>query len=266
MRLMTDLGTDLVALAEKLARSAGSLALAGRKKGLTEVDTKSTATDMVTEFDRASERLIVDGLIESRPHDAIVGEEGTSRDGTSGISWFVDPIDGTTNFFYDLPNWCVSIGAKDAGGTVCGVVYVPALDEMFTAARGGGAWLNGKQIHCGSIAELSQALICTGFNYDSSNRVAQAERILRYIDKVRDVRRFGAAAIDICYVACGRLDGYYEEYLWPWDYVAADLIAREAGCRTGDLTGAPIDNRDVLISNPTLFPQLVTLIRESGGK
>lgn len=263
---MTDLGKNLVALAEQLAREAGGLALAGRKDGLTEVDTKSTATDMVTEFDRASEKLIVGGLINSRPHDAIVGEEGTSRDGTSGISWFVDPIDGTTNFLYDLPNWCVSIGAKDSDGTVCGVVYIPALDEMFTATRGGGARLNGQAIHCSSITDLSQTLLCTGFNYDSKNRVAQAHRILNYIDKVRDVRRFGAAAIDMCYVACGRLDAYYEEYLWPWDYVAADLIAREAGCKTGDLTGAPIHDRDVLVSNPKLFPQLVTLIRESGGE
>ena len=254
---------QLLNLAQSLAREAGTNALAGRKRGLSDVGTKSTATDMVTEYDRASEFLIVCGITGARPNDAIVGEEGTSRDGTSEITWFVDPIDGTTNFFYDLPGWCVSIGITDAEGPLCGVVYIPPLDEMFTAIRGHGAWLNGSPIHCGEVNELSQALVCTGFNYDSHNRVAQAARIHAFIDVVRDLRRFGAAAIDMCYVACGRMDAYYEEYLWPWDYTAGDLIAREAGCRTGNIKGGVIDDRDVLVANPSLFPLMVDLIRES---
>lgn len=260
---MSEQPEQLLAIAELLARDAGTKALAGRKRGLTDVSTKSTATDMVTEYDRASEVLIVDGITAARPNDAIVGEEGTSRDGTSGISWFVDPIDGTTNFLYDLPGWCVSIGITDAQGPLCGVVYIPPLDEMFTAIRGAGARLNDALIRCGTVTEISQALVCTGFNYDSHNRTAQAARIHAFIDDVRDIRRFGAAAIDMCYVACGRLDAYYEEYLWPWDYTAGDLIAREAGCRTGNINGAPINDRDVLVANPTLFPLMVDLIRRS---
>lgn len=254
---------ELLALGERLAREAGTKALIGRKRGLTEVTTKSTATDMVTEYDRASEVLIVDGILATRPNDSLVGEEGTSREGTSGISWFIDPIDGTTNFLYDLPGWCVSIGICDSSGPLCGIVYIPPLDEMFTAVRGSGAKLNNVPINCGSVAEISQALVCTGFNYDSRNRVAQAARIHAFIDDVRDVRRFGAAAIDMCFVACGRLDAYYEEYLWPWDYTAGDLIARESGCRTGNIKGGAIDARDVLVANPTLFPLMVDLIRES---
>ena len=127
---------ELLALGERLAREAGTKALIGRKRGLTEVTTKSTATDMVTEYDRASEVLIVDGILATRPNDSLVGEEGTSREGTSGISWFIDPIDGTTNFLYDLPGWCVSIGICDSSGPLCGIVYIPPLDEMFTAVRG----------------------------------------------------------------------------------------------------------------------------------
>lgn len=257
------LEAELLSLAESLAREAGTKAHAGRIAGLSDVATKSTSTDMVTEWDRASEKLIVDGILSSRPEDSIVGEEGSSRSGTSGLSWFVDPIDGTTNYFYDLPGWCVSIGVRDTEGTLCSAVFIPPLNEMFTAIRGRGAFLNGKPIHCGTIEELSQALVCTGFNYDSRNRRAQAARIHAFIDKVRDVRRFGAAAIDMCFVACGRLDAYYEEYLWPWDWVAADLIAREAGCRTGNLNGDAIVEREVLVSNPDLFPKMVTLIRES---
>ena len=260
---MSDLPSVLLELAERLARDAGTQALRGRKRGLVDVTTKSTTTDMVTEYDRASEVLIVDGILADRPNDSLVGEEGTSRDGTSGITWYIDPIDGTTNFLYDLPGWCVSIGICDTTGPLCGVVYIPPLDEMFTAIRGSGAKLNGAPIQCASVSEISQALVCTGFNYDSHNRVAQAARIHSFIDDVRDIRRFGAAAIDMCYVACGRLDAYYEEYLWPWDYTAGDLIAREAGCRTGNIRGGSIDARDVLVANPTLFPLMVDLIRES---
>ena len=132
------LGAQLLEIASLLARQAGTMALIGRRRGLTDVRSKTTTTDMVTEFDRASELLVVDGLLKHRPHDAIVGEEGTAHFGTSGITWYVDPIDGTTNFLYDLPTWAVSIGATDEFGSLAGVVYVPALDEMFTAVRQGG--------------------------------------------------------------------------------------------------------------------------------
>ena len=148
------LANELLLVASELARAAGDMALAGRKAGLQNVQTKSTATDMVTEFDRASEKLIVEGMRERRPLDAIVGEEGASIAGTSGITWYIDPIDGTTNFLYDLPAWAVSIGAEDSSGPLAGVVYIPALGEMFTATRYGGAFLNGAPIHCNSITDV----------------------------------------------------------------------------------------------------------------
>jgi len=150
-----NLADELLLVASELARAAGDMALAGRKAGLQNVQTKSTATDMVTEFDRASEKLIVEGMRERRPLDAIVGEEGASIAGTSGITWYIDPIDGTTNFLYDLPAWAVSIGAEDSNGPLAGVVYIPSLGEMFSATRGGGAFLNGEPIRCNTISDVS---------------------------------------------------------------------------------------------------------------
>ncbi|TSA52713.1 MAG: inositol monophosphatase [Actinobacteria bacterium] len=239
------------------------MALEGRRQGLVDVQTKSSATDMVTEFDRASEEMIVKGLQSMRPLDAIVGEEGANHSGTSGITWFIDPIDGTTNFLYDLPNWAVSIGAVDADGPVAGAVYIPALQEMFTANRGGGAFCNGSPISCNPITDIASALVCTGFSYAAATRTVQAARVSRLIDKVRDIRRFGAASIDLCFVACGRLDAYFEENLHPWDIAAGDLIAREAGCRSGDFAGHPIRPQQVLVSSPLIFDDLSTLILAS---
>jgi hypothetical protein len=153
---------DALGVAKQLARAAGDMALAGRKAGLHNVQTKSTGTDMVTEFDRASEAMIFEGLRTLRPLDSVVGEEGAAHSGETDITWYIDPIDGTTNFLYALPNWAVSIGAADKTGPLAGVVYIPALDEMFTATRGGGAFLNDQPIRCNDIDEISQALVCTG--------------------------------------------------------------------------------------------------------
>lgn len=258
------LGTQLLQVASELARQAGTMALLGRRGGLIDVQTKTTTTDMVTEFDRASELLVVKGLSKYRPDDGIVGEEGASVAGTSGITWYIDPIDGTTNFLYDLPNWAVSLGATDEFGPLAGVVYIPAVDELFTAVRGGGAHLNGIPIRCNTTTDLSQALVCTGFSYSPAQRTIQAQRVSRMIHLVRDIRRFGAAAIDLCYVACGRLDAYFEENLYPWDIVAGDLIAREAGCRSGNFHGQAVSPAQVLVAVPALFDDLVTLITASG--
>lgn len=258
------LGAQLLQVATELARQAGTMALLGRRGGLSDVQTKTTTTDMVTEFDRASELLVVKGLFRHRPDDGIVGEEGASVTGTSGITWYIDPIDGTTNFLYDLPNWAVSIGATDEFGSLAGVVYIPAVDEMFTAVRGGGAHLNGSPIQCNTTTDLSQALVCTGFSYSPAQRTVQAQRVSRMIHLVRDIRRFGAAAIDLCYVACGRLDAYFEENLYPWDIVAGDLIAREAGCRSGNFHGQAVSPAQVLAAVPAIFDDLATLITASG--
>lgn len=230
------------------------------------VGTKLTDTDMVTKFDRESETLIITELRSRRPDDSIVGEEGGGHVGTSGIEWHVDPIDGTTSFMYGLPTWCVSIGAQDASGAVVGAVYMPDLDEMFAARRGGGATLNGSAISCTSLADVSKALVATGFSYTPSQRTVQSRRVTEFIHQIRDVRRMGAAAVDICFVACGRLDAYFEENLHSWDVLAAELIAREAGARTGDFGGGPLRPAEVLVSAPGVFDALSRLLVSAARK
>jgi myo-inositol-1(or 4)-monophosphatase len=251
---------DCLAVAESLAREAGDMAMTGRRRGLSAVDTKSTLTDMVTEYDRASERLIVEGLRARRPHDSIVGEEGASHEGDSGLTWFIDPIDGTTNFYFDLPMWAVSIGVTDAKGPLAGVVYVPALRELFSGSRGGGAHVNGEPIAVRQNNVLSDALVCTGFSYSADARVRQSRRIPGMVDKVRDIRRFGAAAIDLCFVAAGRLDAYFEENLHMWDLVAGQVIATEAGAVVTDFSGNSVRPEEVMASTPAIHRDLIALL------
>jgi myo-inositol-1(or 4)-monophosphatase len=254
-----DLG-ELRELAAGLARDAGRTIRVGRDTGIADVTTKSSDTDVVTEFDRASEALIVEGIVQARPADGIVGEEGTDRHGDSGIRWLIDPIDGTTNFLYGLPGYAVSIAARNDTGTLVGAVYVPATDELFSAAAGQGATLNGKPIRPSATTAVQQMLVATGFNYLPERRARQAQRVARMIGAVRDIRRFGAAAADLCYVACGRVDAYFEEWLGPWDLAAGELIAREAGCRAGDFTGGPPRPAQVLVTTPQLFDAFVGLL------
>lgn len=251
----------LLALASRLALEAGRMVRDGRRdRGISAADTKSTATDMVTEFDRASEELIVGGLRAARPHDGIVGEEGTDTPGTSGVDWLVDPIDGTTNFLYGLPGWAVSIAARTAEGTLVGVVYVPATDELFTARAGHGAFLNGERIGCSTTTELALTLVATGFSYSAERRRGQAARVAALLPQVRDVRRFGAASADLCHVAAGRVDAYFEQWLGPWDIAAGALVATEAGCVVGALDGGPLRPASVLAANPAVFAPLRDLI------
>lgn len=261
--MTADLADELLPLACRLAVEAGDAALSGRRgPRATALETlsKSTLTDLVTAHDRAAERAVVGGLLAARLDDAIVGEEGTDRPGTSEITWYVDPIDGTTNFVYDLPTWAVSIAAADGDGTLVGAVYAPPLGELFAAARGHGATLNGERIRCTAGTDLSQALVATGFSYDSARRRRQAALVERLIGSVRDIRRLGSAALDLCYVAAGRFDVYYEDGLNIWDFAAGELIAREAGCRTSDFGGAPIAAGQVLAASPALFDQFTALL------
>jgi myo-inositol-1(or 4)-monophosphatase len=255
-----DLAADLLALASDLAVDAGDTALAGRRTSAVDPATKSTATDLVTAFDKAAERTIVAGLGAARPADGIVGEEGTDHPGTSGIDWFVDPIDGTTNFVYDLPLWSTSIAAGDADGMLVGVVYAPVLGELFAASRGGGATLNGQPIRCSDRVDLPLALVATGFAYDAARRRVQAAVLTEVIGGVRDVRRLGSAALDLCYVAAGRYDAYYETGLSSWDGAAGELIAREAGCRSGDHRGGPARPGELLVATPAIFDDLQRLV------
>ncbi|CAB4878138.1 unannotated protein [freshwater metagenome] len=247
-------------LACDLAVRAGHLISEGRLRGVGAVDTKSSATDMVTAFDRASEALIVEALRLHRPDDAIIGEEGTADTGTSGVRWLIDPIDGTTNFLYGLPGYAVSIAAADNLGTLAGAVFVPATDELFSAARGEGATLNGAAIHCSSTSALPHALLATGFSYDADRRRQQMSRLQHIIGDIRDIRRCGAAAVDLCNVASGRVDAYFEEHLGPWDLAAGELIATEAGCRSGDLSGGPVRPTQVLVTNAQLFEPMRSLL------
>lgn len=254
---------ELLALATRLAVAAGDAAREGRaERGIAAADTKSSATDMVTEFDKASEELIVGGILDVRPDDAIVGEEGTDAAGSSGVSWLIDPIDGTTNFLYDLPGWAVSIAAATEQGTEIAVVYVPTTNELFTAITGEGAFLNERRVRCSDTEQLGLALVATGFSYQVERRRLHSRRVAKMLPHVRDIRRFGAAAADLCYVAAGRVDAYFEQWLGAWDLAAGELIAREAGCRTGSLDGGPARPESVLAANPRLFPVMHELIRD----
>lgn len=257
--------SDLRDLAARLALEAGELAAQGRRDQPVVAGTKSTDTDMVTQFDHASEAHIVSRIREARPHDAIVGEEGSATVGTSGIGWLIDPIDGTTNFMFDLPGWAVSIAAVDHQGTVAGAVHVPSAGELFTAVRGEGAFLTTdrgtRRLRCSERTELATSLVATGFAYAPERRLRQAARVARMIGGIRDIRRFGAASVDLCHVAAGRVDAYFEEGLGPWDMAAGELIAREAGCRTGDFHGGPARPEEVLVAAPGVFRELAELIR-----
>jgi myo-inositol-1(or 4)-monophosphatase len=254
-----DLVADLLDLAVELARRAGALALS-MHSGLGTSDTKSSPTDVVTAADRASEELLVSGIRSARPDDGVLGEEGASFEGSSGVRWVVDPIDGTVNYLYGLPQWAVSIGVEVDGVTEVGVVFDPAKDELFSAVRGGGAQLDGRPLRCTAATELSQAMVATGFSYEAGRRTRQARVLQELLPRVRDVRRLGAGALDLCAVAAGRVDAYYEQALQPWDMSAGLLIAAESGARVGGLRGAAPSARLVLASAPGVHDALHDLL------
>jgi myo-inositol-1(or 4)-monophosphatase len=228
---------ELRRLAAELSVEAGTLARSARDVDVS-VDTKSTRTDLVTEHDRAAEGLLVDALRTRRPGDAIIGEEGAARVGTSGLTWYLDPIDGTTNFVHDHPMWATSVAVSDDDGMLAGAVYAPASGELFTAARGAGATLDGRALTASSLDDLGLALVATGFSYHPAIRARQGRQLAEIAGQVGDVRRGGSAALDLCYVAAGRVDCYYEGGLNIWDTAAGELIAREAGCITWTLDNA----------------------------
>jgi len=255
----------LLALAVRLGEEAGALLAEGLDTAEV-LATKSTITDMVSTMDGRSERLIVDGIRAARPDDAIVGEEGTSEPGTSGVQWVIDPLDGTTNYLYAIPAYAVSIAVQHEGATIAGVVVDPSRRETFAAVLGGGATRNGSPIRCSTDADLATALVGTGFSYDPARRARQAAVVSALLPVARDVRRFGAAALDLCWVACGRLDAYYERGLAPWDLAAGALIAAEAGATVGDLDGGPASTEIVLASAPALFEPLRRLLGDAGAR
>ena len=223
--------------------------------------TKSTDTDMVTEMDLWAERVITDALIAERPHDAIVGEEGTQRAGSTGVHWYIDPIDGTTNYLYGHPGYSVSVGARVDGTPAVGVVGDPTLGDLFWARRGGGAFRNDEAISASARSSVADALVGTGFGYRADRRRAQAEVLQRVLPAVRDIRRMGGAAVDLCSVACGRLDAYYEFGIAPWDVAAGSVIALESGALVTDLSGRPTLGPMIVAAGPQLHGNLCDLLR-----
>jgi myo-inositol-1(or 4)-monophosphatase len=263
---------ELLDLAVGIAREAGALLLDRLHDVRTAVESKSTPTDLVSEVDKAAEALIVGRLRDARPDDAILAEEGTADAGASGLRWVVDPLDGTINYLYRRAAFAVSIAAEDASGGLVGVVYDPQRDALYTAVRGGGAYLNGSPVRCGDATELAFALLGTGFSYAAEVRAAQAAAMTYVLPRVRDIRRAGAATLDLCGVAEGTLDAYYERGLAPWDLAAGRVVATEAGAVVRVLPAPPVDTPNgtvtgevVLAAPPALAGALEALVREAGG-
>jgi myo-inositol-1(or 4)-monophosphatase len=230
-----------------------------------DIGSKSTSTDLVTSVDRASEQWLVEQISTDRPDDAVLGEEGGGRPGTSGVRWVVDPIDGTVNFVLGLPQYAVSVAAQLEGRVVAGAVCNPVSGELFTATLGGGAALDGQRLSGPREVELSRAVVGTGFGYDRELRRRQAQVVAELLPRVADIRRLGSAALDLCAVACGRLDGYFESGLNPWDYGAGALIAAEAGCVVSGLRGRPVSGRMAAVAGTGLAADLFGVLAELGA-
>lgn len=228
-----------------------------------QISAKSSRTDLVTDMDVACEAAIVEFLTSQRPHDALMGEEGTGRDGTSGVRWIIDPIDGTVNFVYGHVGFGVSVAAEANGQIVAGAVVDPVLGETFTAHRDGGARLNGHPINVRPDGDAAMALVATGFSYAHERRPRQAEVLGELLPHIGDIRRVGGAAIDLCTVACGRVDAFFEVGLNPWDYAAGALIAEEAGAVVQDLNGGSPSPEFVFAASPSVADALLTLLQSA---
>ena len=247
---------ELLATARAAAAEAGRLLVEGRPENLGVAQTKSSPTDVVTEMDTAAEQTIRAAIRRTRPDDGFLGEEGGSEPGASGVRWVVDPIDGTVNYLYGLPAWAVSIGAEVDGVAVAGVVLAPQLGEEYTAVRGGGAWLGERRLEVSEPQSPAQALIATGFGYRAERREVQGRIVAGLVSRVRDIRRGGSAALDLCAVAAGRVDGYFERGTHAWDRSAGALVANEAGAVVEGFHGAPASEEMVIAAGPGLFRDL----------
>ena len=258
----------LLALARSAAEAAAGM-LASRRPagpaGRPEVaDTKSSPTDVVTEMDRAAEAQITERIRAERPGDAILGEEG-GQSGQGRVRWIVDPLDGTVNYLYGLADWAVSIAAEVDGQVLAGVVAIPRHGELFTALAGQGSWLHQAEgpavrLRCNSGVPLHRALVATGFGYGRLRRVVQGEVVAAVLPQVRDIRRGGSCAVDLCSVAAGRVDAFYERGVNYWDYAAGGLIAAEAGARVAGLAGGPPSPELTIAADPGLFAELQGLL------
>jgi len=258
---VTDLSASAaLALATEAAREAGALLLELGRSPATGIRSKSSATDLVSEADERAERAIVTMIRKRRPDDALIAEEGSSAQGSSGVSWYVDPLDGTINYLYGIPHWSVSICCADAAGPLAGVVFDPSRNELFSASRGAGAELNGRRLVVTDKRDLASALVATGFGYVAAQRVTQGRIIARVLGDVRDIRRFGSAALDLSWVAASRFDGYFESVEKPWDWMAGAMLVREAGGRVTE-----VDQKDpafphIIASGPGIHDDLISLL------
>jgi myo-inositol-1(or 4)-monophosphatase len=258
---------ELLARAVSAARAGAELALHHRTAGLGEIGTKSTHTDVVTEADRAVEALLTRLLLDGHPNDHLLGEEGGAAesrsrdsDGSQRVRWIVDPIDGTVNYVYGLPNFAVSVAAEVDGQIVAGVVHNAATGEEWTAVRGGGAWRRGVRLGGSVVTALDRALVATGFGYDAQRRAHQAAVLTGVLPAVRDIRRMGAASLDLCAAAEGHVDAYFERGLAVWDRAAGGLIAQEAGLLVTGLRGAPPGPEMVVAAPPAVHAALHDLL------
>jgi myo-inositol-1(or 4)-monophosphatase len=247
-------------IAEAVAREAGHQlreAFAGPRVNVT---AKSSPTDLVSEADHVAERLIRERLAAARPDDGFLGEEGGDEAGTSGLRWVVDPLDGTINFLFGIPQWAVSIACEDERGTFVGVIYDPMRDELWSAERDGPALLDGRPIQASDRSELATALVATGFGYDAEVRRLQAAVVARLLPEVRDIRRFGSAALDLAWTAAGRYDAYYERGLNAWDVAAGELLCVCAGLSIRRLAPTPPAAAGVLVAPDALIDALESLV------
>ncbi|MCB2413864.1 inositol monophosphatase [Demequina sp. TTPB684] len=261
---------ELMDLAASLASQAGQLVIEGRSQAEVTL-TKSSPIDIVTQMDVAAEKLLRSRLAQERPDDAILGEEGEDVPGKTGVTWVIDPIDGTVNYLYGLPHFAVSVAAVE-GGTdpaswrvLAGAVYGGGGVE-WKAAAGHGAWRNGKQLERGEAPALASTLVATGFSYVAERRVAQGRVVAELLGQVRDIRRLGAASLDLCLVAEGSVDAYYEHGLKPWDFAAGSLIAQEAGVRVGGIDGGAADGELLIAAAPEAWDEFRDVLERAGAR
>ena len=251
---------ELLDLTVVIAHRAGDLLLEYFRAPAQDVESKSTPTDLVSAADKASEALIL-GLIDSkRSGDGVLSEEGGRESSTSGLTWVVDPLDGTINFLFGSPVWAVSIAIEDGDGGLVGVIHQPTTGETFSATRGGGAYLDGRPIRVSERADLASALVGTGFAYDARARAVQAEIAGKVLPKARDIRRAGSAALDLAALSCGRLDGFYEAPMERWDKAAGVVLIEEAGGVVSELVAPFGLSPGVIAANRTLHDQLRELV------
>jgi len=261
---------ELLTIARRVAVQAGELAKQRRHEGVEVAASKSSPVDIVTEADRETERLIRSLLADARPDDGFFGEESDASSSTSGLHWIVDPIDGTVNFLYGIPHYAVSIAVVEGEPdpltwrALAACVVNPASGEVFTATEGGGSFVGDMPLRVAEPVELSQALVATGFAYDSEMRGRQGAIAAQLLPEVRDIRRLGTASLDLCFVASGRLNAYFERTLSPWDHAAGALIAREAGARVSGLNGEAPSKRFIIAAEPSVADLLEARLVQLG--